>query len=695
MNVLLSALLAAGLASSALATTPDPSSPALTGEAEVIWDEWGVPHIAADSMYEAAYGAGWAQMSANSQRVAVGYLLARGEAAACMGPDMLDFDRRMHTFGVPGRAAQWFQSQDREPRLMLEGFAAGMNAWIAANPPAGGPLGCLGDVRASDPLGYLQLALHVAVVAFGADQIVEGWTDPRGSNAFAVAPERTVDGRALLFINPHSPWEGPFVSFEQHLTTPDLDIYGMTFPGLPVPIMGFTGDHGWAHTFNDIDSYDLYELELDGEGYRYDGSTHPFQTRQVEIAVRGGDGALATETLDIRESVHGPVLAQQDGRALAVRLAGLDRPHLMRQYLAMARADSLEAFRAALAQQQMPITNTVYANQAGDTFYVFNGLAPARSSGTRAFWAGVVDGSDRELLWTDYLPFEAMPQFENPSSGFVQNSNDGPTTSTWPPVLDMAEWNPTLSDDSRTPRGDRSLRQLLQSEPMSLARMDDLRRSSVMDHAERARPLLAALALASDQEALQQMGQTLDAWDGSTRIEARGAVLFTEWSYRMRRSGLDMFAEASDVLDIRQTLKNPEQALAHLVSSGAVIAERYGRHDPAWGDVYRIRHAGLDLPSGIGRDELGAYRAGHYSFDRSDARFSLNSAAHFIAMVAFGEDGPEARGLMAYGNSERSDAPGVQRQLEMFSAGEVRTMHFNRADVLDAAVLTEPLVFGD
>jgi acyl-homoserine-lactone acylase len=688
MNVLFSSLLAVGLASS----TPDQSSSEFAGETQLIWDEWGVPHVSASTLYEAAYGAGWAQMSANSQRVSVGYLLARGEAAACMGPDMLDFDRRMHTFGVPDRAVSWFLEQDPEPRQMLEGFAAGMNAWVAANPPAGGPLMCLGEVRASDPLGYLQLALHVAVVAFGADQIVEGWTDPRGSNAFAVAPERTVDGRTLLFINPHSPWEGPFVSFEEHLTTPDLDIYGMTFPGLPIPIMGFSDGHGWAHTFNDIDSYDLYELDLEGEGYRYDGAILPFQTRHVEIAVRGEDGSLALETHTIRESVHGAVLAEQGERALAVRLAGLDRPHLLRQFLAMARADSLDAFRAALAQQQLPITNTIYGDRAGETYYVFNGLAPDRSRGSRAFWAGVVDGSDPDLLWTEYLPFEAMPQFENPTSGFVQNSNDGPSTSTWPPVLDMAEWDPILSDDARTPRGDRSLRQILQSGPMSLARMDELRRSSVMDLAERARPLLAALALQSGQAELRQMGQTLNAWDGSTQIEARGAVLFAEWIYRMRRSDLELFAEERDSLVIEQTLSNPDQALATLAAAGAGLVERYGRHDPAWGEVYRIRHAGLDLPSGIGRDELGAYRAGHYSFNRNDARFSLNSAAHFIAMVAFGDDGPEARGLMAYGNSERSDAPGVQRQLEMFSAGEVRVMNFNRAAVLDAAISTEHLV---
>ena len=278
---------------------------------ELIWDEWGVPHVYAGTTRGAAYALGRAQIEAHGQGIAVGYLMARGEAAACMGSDMLDLDRRMHILDVPGRAARWLNIQSTEPRDMLEAFATGMNDWLHENPPRGGPLACLGEVRASDALGFLQLALHVSVVAFSADSLIEEWDDPRGSNAFAISPERSRDGRPLLFINPHSPWQGPFVSFEEHIVTPDLHIYGMTFPGLPLPIMGFSDQHGWAHTFNDIDGIDLYEIEFSDEGYVFGGEVREFETREAMVSVRNTDGSLTTETLEIRETVHGPILIQR------------------------------------------------------------------------------------------------------------------------------------------------------------------------------------------------------------------------------------------------------------------------------------------------------------------------------------------------------------------------------------------------
>jgi acyl-homoserine-lactone acylase len=687
MKTLLTSLLALGVSATAFAQAD--------GNAEIRWDEWGVPHIRSQSLHDAAYATGWAEMSARGQAVAVGFLMARGEGAACMGPDMLDYDRRMHMLDVPARAERWLEVQPAEAREVLTGFAAGMNAWLEANPPQGGPLMCLGAVRESDSLAYLQLMLHVNVVAFGADNLIDEWRDPRGSNAYAVAPERTDDGRTLLFINPHSPWQGPFASFEMHMTASDIDFYGMSYPGLPLPIMGFGQDHGWAYTFNDIDGFDLYNLELVEGGYRFGDEVLELQTRTVEIGVRQGDGSVMVEALTVQESVHGPVLAQADGRALAVRLAGLDRPHLMTQLLAMLRADGLDEFKDALAQQHLPITNSVYGNADGEIYYVFNGLSPVRPHGDRGYWAGVVDGSDPELLWTEYLPFNALPQLENPASGFVQNANDGPTSSTWPMQIDMTSLDATLSNDILTPRGRRSLRQLEQAGTMSFDRMDELRRSSHMDIAERAAPQLAALASTSRRNDLRAMGQVLADWDGSTRPDSRGGVLFSEWAYQMRRAGNDMFGEAIDPMSVdASTLADDAAALLALQVAGERILDRYGRYDPAWGDVYRIRHAGLDLPSGIGRDELGAYRAGHYDYNRDDNIFSLNSAAHFIAMVAFGEDGPEARGLLAYGNSERPDAPGVHAQLELFSNGDVREMYFDRASVEGHTVTQEDFVIA-
>lgn len=660
------------------------------------WDEWSVAHVQATDLGSAGYGLGWAQMESRGQTIAAAYLASRGEAAACMGEAMLASDVRVHQLGVPERARSWLAEQDPDSAALLSGFADGANAWLEAHPSREGPLACLTSVTPADPLALLQMTLHVAVVAYGSEQLISGWRDPRGSNAYAVAPSRTADGRTLLLINPHSPWSAPYLSYETHLVTPELNIYGQTFPGLPLPFAGFTDDHGWAFTFNDIDGMDAYSLQRTEGGYRFGDTVLPFRSHDVAISVRGADGVMSEQRIMVLESVHGPVIAETEDRALAMRIAGLDKPNLFGQLLAMWRADDVDAFRAALAQQQLPITNTIYADADGVVGYVFNGLSPVRTTGDRAIWSGILDGSDPALLTDGYLPIERLPQVFAPTSGFVQNANDGPSSATWP-IGQTGPNDPLVTADARTPRGRRSLRQMEASSDLTLDTLDDLRRSTIMDAAERSRAPLARAALASHDAETRALGAILDAWDGSTSIDSRGSALFADWAFRMRRAGLDLNAvpiSQQSPLESEAALADENRALAELKASGTQLTRLFGSADVEWGRAYRIRRAGLDLPSPVGRDELGAYNAGRYrriSEGPEQGLFVLEDASHFIAEVAFGPDGPQAQGLLSYGNSDDEDAPGVRTQLQMFSRGETRPMNFSVDDISANSVRRETL----
>ncbi len=681
----------------ALATVSNPAS-AAPRSVTIDWDEWDVPHVSAESLEAAAYGSGWAQMEARGDTVARAYLLARGEAAACFGETSFGSDLRMRQLGVSARAAQWLGVQDAEAMAINRGFVNGMNAWLAGHPISDGPRACLGDVRDTDPLALLQVILHVGVVAFGMDEQLTSWRETRGSNAYAVAPTRTSDGRTLLLINPHSPWREPFLVFEQHLSAPGLEAYGMTYPGLPLPVLGLSRLHGWALTFNDVDGVDLYDLQLEAGGYRHGGRVLPFETRTETIRVKVAGGGTDSRAVTLQSSVHGPVLEALNDRAIAVRIAGLDRPDLVSQLIGMWQANSLGAFRTALGRQQMPITNVVYADQAGDIFYLFNGLSPKRGKGDRAFWSGVVDGSDPDLVWSDYLSLGALPQIANPAGGFVQNANDGPTSATWPPEASLAISDSVLTADRRTPRGRRSLRQLAMAAPLDLDALGRLRASTILDYAELIREPLAEAARSSGDRELAALADILAAWDGSSRPESRGGVLFTDWAYRMRRGGVQLFdpyLQRLSPMSTKARLVDPARSLATLREAGRGLVQRFGAADVAWGDVYRIRRAGLDLPSPVGRDEWGAFNAGRYSrvggAGANSGTFTLDEASTLIIEAAFGPAGPEARGLLTYGNTDDQSAPAVGAQLKLFSEGRLRPLALTPAQVARASRRREML----
>src|SRR4030095_12165336 len=98
-----------------------------------------------------------------------------------------------------------------------------------------------------------------------------------------------------------------------------------------------------THTVNTQDGADLYELFVVDGGYRFDGSTRQFDVEEQSIAVKDAPA----EKLVIKRSIHGPVIAEKQGKALALRVAGLDQPDMIEQYWRMMKARNLKEFEAA------------------------------------------------------------------------------------------------------------------------------------------------------------------------------------------------------------------------------------------------------------------------------------------------------------------------------------------------------------
>ena len=72
------------------------------------------------------------------------------------------------------------------------------------------------------------------------------------------------------------------------------------------------------------------------------------------------------------------------------------------------------------------------ATAKGHILYVDNGIEPKRKHGDFAYWKGLVPGdtSGHAVEDSDVMTFDEIPHVANPPSGFVQNTNDPPWTST-------------------------------------------------------------------------------------------------------------------------------------------------------------------------------------------------------------------------------------------------------------------------
>jgi acyl-homoserine-lactone acylase len=374
---------------------------------EILWDEYGIPHIYGPDLLSVVRGYGYAQMENHAELILQKVAEARGRTAEYFGPGSqnanVENDIRMRTYGIPERAARCYREGVFFQRLIVRAFVSGVNAYAEKFSGSIDPrLRQVLPFTPEDVLGIAQYTIHFTFLpeTSGLPDELAAWeknpnaaaikpVPPKtrvGSNGWALAPSRTADGNAILMGNPHLPWGvnqpapglGVYQWVEANLVIGDpkhpwLNASGVTFPGAPFLGIGFNDYMGWTHTVNSIKNADLYELTLVDGGYRFDGAIRRFDQRTDQIKIKQPDGSYTTQTFTILSSVHGPIVAQQGDKALALRVAGLDAPSMVKQYWEMTLSRNLSEFTLANSQLQIPFFNVIYADRYGQIMYLFGG----------------------------------------------------------------------------------------------------------------------------------------------------------------------------------------------------------------------------------------------------------------------------------------------------------------------------------
>ena len=670
---------------------------------EILWDTYGVPHIYAANDAQLGRAFGWAQMQAHANLILQLYGEARGRSAEYWAdPDgrREALDTWIRRMGLAANARRWYAQQDPAFRRYLDAFAAGMNAWAASH--RGEIADSLEVVLPVTPMDVVAHGQRVITTAFvTSPERVEGmaraWQrgnvkamedaaaasagDGLGSNAWAVAPSRSASGRAMLLANPHLPWSGFYTWFEAQLVAPGMDLYGATLVGSPIITIGFNNDLAWTHTVNTHDGQDLYELTLDGDGYTWNGKHHAFTTRAETLLVKGKDGQVTRKPITLRESVHGPVVAEKEGKALALRVVGLDRPGAWKQWWDMGRARSKAEFTAALQEMQVPMFTVMYADRAGHIMHLFGGLTPVRPRGDWAFWQGVVRGDSSGTLWTKIHPYGDLPVLADPPGGWLQNANDPPWTTTVPLLLDPDRYPAYMAPRGMAFRPQRSARLLSGGGPLTLDELVARKHDTHMELAERLLDDLDAAVTANGDSLARAAMAVLRTWDRQARADSRGAVLFSAWYEAVAESGGSPFAVKWDPkrpLETPDGLANPAAAARLLSAAAAKVRAAHGALDVAWGDVHRLARDGTDLPANGGTGALGIFRVTDY--DEVGGKQVAGFGDSFVAAVEFA-DPLRARVLIGYGNWSQPGSRHRVDQLPLFSRQQLRTAWRTKAEV--------------
>lgn len=672
-------------------------------KSEILWDTYGVPHIYAADRESMFYAHGWAQMRNQADLLLRLYGESRGRAAEYWGGAYFEQDRWLQTNGVPERAQAWYDAQDPTFRKYLDAFARGINDFAKAHPESIAPeYRCVLPVSGVDVVGHSLRAVHYMymgsrdrlrreVEAYSSKPATASLQEPPdgipGSNTWAIGPSHSESHKAMLIINPHLAWGETFYRYmEVHLTAPDYDLYGAPQIGFPVPVVGFNRHAGWGRTVNTIDTVDFYRLTVRDGQYEFDGKLLPFDRRTKVIKVKQPDGGFHDVTLEIRATVHGPVVYDSQGLTLAMRVAGLDRPKMLEQWFRMGEAQNLEQFKAALRFMAVPMWNANYADADGHIMLVFDGLVPKRNMGDWTYWSKIVPGDTSQTLWKDYLSFDELPKSLDPPSGFNQNTNEPPWTSTLPP-LDQSKYPPYLAPTISTPPSFRTLRSLhmiTQDKQMSYDKLLADKHSTRMQLADALLPDLLKAAEGSKDPDVLAAAALLAKWDHNANSDSRGAVLFQHFyedyfAHKAIDPLLRVRWNPAMPLQSSYGLIDPADAVQHLAAAAQTVRKLYGALDVPWGEVYRFASGNSDLPGNGGDGLVGVFRT--INFGRKEGNKHYASAGEtFVCVIEFAQN-QRANCLLSYGNASQHGSPHLEDQLPLLSARKLHPVWRDKAEV--------------
>ena len=285
----------------------------------------------------------------------------------------------------------------------------------------------IASMTVTDAVAASAQAIHERLASLGAMASMQG-----ASNNWAVSAARSASGGALLAGDPHLHLTLPAIWFHNSIDSPGYHASGVSIPGTPVVLIGHNDHIAWSLTDAQNQQTFFYVEKEDPahpNSYFWNGEWKQYSTLTYEIPVAGG----ATRRVDVRWSVHGPVISER-GPTTSVWWSGNLPSQDLGVLMAIDRAGSWQEFRDALRGWYAPTHNFVYADDQGNIGLISAGYYPQVAKGEP--WLPMPGTGEYDVTGT--IPFDDIPQVYNPPGGVVWSANQRQVTKDYPYYIGTA-----------------------------------------------------------------------------------------------------------------------------------------------------------------------------------------------------------------------------------------------------------------
>jgi acyl-homoserine-lactone acylase len=645
-------------------------------------DSFGVPHIFAPTDPEVAYGLAWAHAEDDFETLQLVVLSGKALVGTALGKKGAEADYVIKFLRIRKTVEEQWNTLSPDFVALIKGYVEGLNAYAKAHP---------GEVKYKqafpfDEKEYLTAVVFSTSLFCGVEealpQIIGGKVatlpgfSTQGSNSFAMNSNKTTTGESFLAINAHQPQEGPVAFYEAHLCSEQgWNMLGGLFPGGCLIFHGTNENLGWAHTVNYQDKLDIYQLEMNpsnGNQYKFDGQWVNLEENKAKLHVKG---VPITVSKKIYWSKYGATMKTAKG-VFSIRIPATMDIKALEEWYRMNKAKNFTEFYKAVSMISLPMFNIMYADRYDTIFYISNGKMPRRNPDTSYHWKSTLPGNTSATLWTEFKPVNELPQYVNPPSGYLFNTNHSPFLATDSSYnLDRKKFD--KNDGYETYHNNRSKRitELINGDKIDYNTFKRIKFDQQLPKQLQYRyGIDTMLSLNSnDYPLIKEVISNLQAWNRKAVANSKGAAVFKlVYEYVSTKLKGTPGRQLTKMESIETYQYVNDYMIQHFGKTGLILGDiqKLVRGDdvrPAWG-----------LP-----DVLTA----EYTVPYKDGMYKVNSGDAYICFVRYPKDGslPIIESVNTFGASMHPDSPHYKDQMTMFQNQQTKHMTLDKAEVLRTA----------
>ncbi|MDE0503221.1 MAG: penicillin acylase family protein, partial [Candidatus Poribacteria bacterium] len=453
--------------------------PELGAAVDVYRDQWGIPHIRAESEADLFFAQGFVTAQDRLWHMDFDRHQALGRWSEYAGSGGVERDRLLRAAGMGRTAKLDYKLASPAAKSMVDAFTAGVNAFLDttrtlpieyklldARPERWENWHCLavykmrntllgtfepklfltrlaiaiGGERAANvikgyPAGHLITvppgAVYEGPPPDGLEELTKAaeevnWLNESdfGSNAWSISGERTASGLPLVAGDSHRALDTPSVYYQIHLSCPEFSVIGHSVPGMPGALHFCHNEHvAWGMTYGSADTQDLFIEKFretpHGREYLFKGEWREAEVLNETIEVRGGESVEHQVTI----THHGPVIAGDPAAGVGVAISDpglIDGSRWVDAALDAMKSRSVAELHEAFRHWTDRVNNYAVADVDGNYGYIHAGKIPIRgeANGWRA-----VPGWTGEYEWDGYIPHDELPKAINPETGYAVTCN--------------------------------------------------------------------------------------------------------------------------------------------------------------------------------------------------------------------------------------------------------------------------------